>query len=88
MQSLNKRAPTKAERRHIERVKDTACVICDAPPPSECHEIEQGAWFTSIALCPECHRGPLGWHGTKVLWRIGKHTELSALNETLRRILG
>ena len=89
MQSKGKPAPTKAERAHIERVKATACVICDAPPPSECHEIEQGQWFTSVALCADCHRGSVnGLHGQRAMWRVTKHTELSALNETLRRIYG
>jgi hypothetical protein len=88
MMSRNKPAPTVAERAHIERVKSTACVICDAPPPSECHEIEQGQWFTSVALCEDCHRGKRnGLHGERAMWRVTKHTELSALNETLRRVL-
>ena len=88
MQSKGKPAPTKAERAHIERVKSTPCVICDAPPPSECHEIEQGQWFTSVALCADCHRGSVnGLHGQRAMWRVKKATELSALNETLRRVL-
>ena len=88
MQSRNKPAPTKAERAHIDRVKSTACVICDALPPSECHEIEQGRWFTSVALCADCHRGSVnGLHGQRAMWRVTKHTELSALNETLRRVM-
>jgi hypothetical protein len=88
MQSKGKPSPTKAERAHIERVTSTACVICDAPPPSECHEIEQGQWFTSVALCADCHRGKKnGLHGERAMWRVTKHTELSALNETLRRVL-
>ena len=88
MQSRNKPAPTAAERRHIERIKAMACVLCDAPGPSECHEIEQGQWFTSVALCADCHRGKRnGLHGERAMWRVTKHTELSALNETLRRVL-
>jgi hypothetical protein len=88
MQSKGKPSRTTAERAHIERVKSTACVICDAPPPSECHEIEQGQWFTSVALCADCHRGSVnGLHGQRAMWRVTKHTELSALNETLRRVL-
>jgi hypothetical protein len=59
------------------------CVVCGASGPSECHEINQGQWFTSMPLCPSCHRGPLGWHGTKALWRIRKMDELDALNKTL-----
>ena len=88
MQSKGKPSRTKAESAHIERVKSTPCVICDAPPPSECHEIEQGQWFTSVALCADCPRGSVnGLHGQRAMWRVTKHTELSALNETLRRVL-
>ena len=42
MWSKNKKAPTRAESEHIARIKEMDCVICDAPGPSEAHEIEQG----------------------------------------------
>lgn len=75
-----------AERRHLARVKELDCSVCDQPGPSEAHHIEQGLQYTCIALCPDCHRGPQGWHGTKVLWRIRKMDELDALNVTLERL--
>ena len=88
MQSRNKSAPTVAERKHIERIKGMRCVVCDASGPSECHEIQQGAWFTSLPLCASCHRdGHNGIHGQKRMWAVMRMDELSALNETLRRIL-
>jgi hypothetical protein len=86
MRSKNKPAPTAAERAHIEQVAGLPCVVCDAPPPSEVHEPEQGLWFASIAVCPACHRGPEGWHGTRLRWKLRKVTELGAINETLRRL--
>lgn len=89
MQSRGKPAPTAAERRHIERIKAMACVLCDAPGPSECHEIKQGQWFTSMPLCADCHRGSVnGLHGQRAMWRVRKMDELDALAETLRRLLG
>jgi hypothetical protein len=89
VQSRNKPAPTKAERAHIERVKAMACVVCDAQGPSECHEIEQGQWFTSMPLCADCHRGAHnGIHGQRRVWLARKWRELDALNETLRRLFG
>lgn len=88
MRTKNARAIDKAERAHLARVKECACVVCDAPGPSECHHIQQGDHFTCIALCIECHRGPMGIHGDKTMWRIHKMNELDALNETLRRVLG
>lgn len=89
MNSKNKRAMTSVERLHVDRVKALDCVLCGATGPSEAHEIEQGAWFLSVALCPDCHRGSRnGIHGEKVMWRTLKMTELQALNETLRRACG
>ena len=88
MQSRNKPAPTAAERAHIERVKSMPCVVCWAPPPSECHEIEQGQWFTSVALCADCHRGSHnGIHGRRAIWNVNKQTELTALNATIRELM-
>ena len=88
MMSKNKRKPTKAESEHIARIKEMSCVVCDAPGPSDCHEINQGDWFTSMPLCKDCHQGSLnGIHGQKRMWSVMKMDEMSALNETIRRIL-
>ena len=88
MQSKNKKAPTVAEKEHIERVKRLACSVCDAPPPSEAHEIKQGQWWTSVGLCPSCHRGPLlGLHGQRRMWAIKKMDELDALAVTIERLM-
>jgi hypothetical protein len=87
VRSKNKPTPTAAERAHIERVKSLPCSVCDAPAPSEAPEPNQGQWFTSIALCTDCHRGPVnGWHGQRVMWRIHKLDELGALNITIARL--
>ena len=78
---------TASEREHVERVKSLPCSVCDQPGPSEAHEIEQGYWFTTVALCSDCHRGSVnGLHGQRRMWAIFKMTELSALNETLRKL--
>lgn len=81
--TLNKR-----ERLHLARVKELDCSVCDAPGPSEAHHVEQGLQYTCIALCVDCHRGPImGWHGQKRGWLIRKMTELDALNITIERLL-
>ena len=85
MWSKNKRRPTAAEARHIERLSCLPCVIDDAQPV-EVHEFEQGQWFTAVPLCPACHRGPDGWHGTRLRWKLAKMDMLSAINETYRRL--
>lgn len=88
MQSKNKKPPTQAERHHIERVKSLPCSVCDASAPSDCHEINQGQWFTSIALCKSCHTGSLnGIHEQKRIWAIKKMDELAALNVTIKRLM-
>jgi len=79
-----------ADRRHLLRVKELPCSVCDAPGPSQAHHIRQGQQYTAVALCPSCHGGPgfhSGWHGTKTLWRIKKWDELDALNVTIQRLL-
>lgn len=91
MQSKNKPAMSREERAHVERVKLLPCSVCDGgggeAAPSEAHEIEQGNWWTAIALCESCHRGPLlGWHGDKRAWLIRKMKELDALAVTIRRL--
>lgn len=86
--SKNKPAPTVAERAHIERVAALPCSVCDLTGPSEVHEIKQGAWYLSVALCPICHRGPVhGLHGQRAAWKIRKMDELDALAVTYRRLL-
>ena len=88
MQSKNKSKPSAGERLHIAKIKLMPCIICQASPPSECHEINQGQWFTSMPLCADCHRGSLnGIHGQRRLWNVYKMDELSALNETVRLLM-
>ena len=74
-------------RAHLARVRALQCSVCDAPGPSEAHHIRQGLQHTAVALCPECHRGPvLGWHGQKRAWAVRKLDELDALDITIGRL--
>lgn len=86
MQSKNKKAPTAAEARHIAQVANLHCVVCKASPPSEVHEPEQGMWWISMPLCAACHRGPEGWHGTRLRWKLRKVSELAAINSTIKEL--
>lgn len=85
MRSKNSAPITKAESHHMLMVKETRCVTCDAPY-SEAHHIRQGLHYLTVALCSDCHRGPLGIHGNKTMLKIKHWDELDALNETLRRL--
>ena len=76
------------QRKHLGRVKELPCSVCDASTPSEAHHIEQGLQYTAIALCPDCHRDPvLGWHGQRRMWAVRKMDELKALNVTISRLM-
>ena len=89
MQSKNKLQPTAAERKHIASVKLLPCSVCNEPAPSHCHEIKQGQWFTSLALCEDCHTGGLnGLHGQKRMWKVMKMDEIDALAVTIERLMG
>ena len=88
MQSKNKPRPTKAQCAHIMRIKEMGCALCEASGPSEAHEIKQGQWFTSIPLCPDCHRGAHnGLHGQRRMWDVMKMDEIDALAVTVQRLL-
>lgn len=87
MFSKNKPAMTAQERTHVGTIKGMACAVCEAPGPSEAHEIVQGLWFLSVPLCADCHRGGVnGLHGQKAMWKVMHMNENDALNETLRRV--
>ena len=87
MKTKNARAITPDERAHMGRVKELACSVCNTPGPSEAHHVKQGCHMTTIALCPDCHRGSVnGWHGQKAMWRIHKLDEIDALNITIKRL--
>lgn len=84
MRSKNKKAQSAQESRHVGRVAALPCIVCGTYDGSEVHEPEQGMWFISIPLCYLCHRGPEGWHGSRLRWTLRKMTELKAINETGR----
>jgi hypothetical protein len=77
------------ERKHLARVKELPCSVCDQPGPSEAHHVKQGQQYTAVALCESCHRGALmGLHGQRRMWAIKKMDELGALNVTVCRLMG
>lgn len=86
MRSKNHKAITASESKHMGRVKELDCIVCGAPGPSDAHHPEQQLHYITIPLCPACHRGPQGWHGDRLRWKLRNMTELKAINET-RRIM-
>lgn len=88
MWSKNKSPMDTAERRHVDRIKQMDCGVCDKAGPSDAHELEQGQWFTSIPLCKDCHQGSHnGIHGQKRIWNVLKKTPLTVLNDTIRKLV-
>lgn len=84
---------TAAAKRHMGRIKQLPCGVCDQAGPSEAHHIRAGQGmsqraddFLTIPLCIPCHRGPQGIHGDKTLWRIFKVDELTVLARTIERL--
>lgn len=87
MRTKNAKPITAAESRHMAWVKEQPCAVCDKTGPSEAHHFAQGLHFTTIPLCPSCHRdGFNGIHGQARIWKALKKTELSCLNETIARM--
>ena len=79
---------TAAERKHLGRIKEMSCSVCDAPGPSDAHHIEQHKQYLCIPLCKDCHQGSFaGIHGQKRAWIQRKMTEMDALNITIKRLL-
>lgn len=75
-----------AERLYLAWVKEQPCGVCNHPAPSDAHHIEQHKQYLCIPLCKDCHQGSFnGIHGQQRMWKIKKVTELSVLNDTIRR---
>ena len=79
---------TAKERKHLLRVKELPCSVCDAAGPSDAHHVKQHRQYTCVALCKDCHQGSvMGWHGQKRMWSLKKMDEIDALNITIARLL-
>lgn len=85
-----------AGKRHMGRVAQLSCALCGTIPV-EVHHIREGEaaggaqrasdWLT-VPLCPDCHRGPRGVHGDKMILKVWKKNEHHLLAETLERLYG
>lgn len=78
---------TAQERRHVAKVKEMNCGVCDQAGPSDAHHIKQHNQYLVIPLCRDCHMGYNGIHGTKAVWGTKNITELDVLNETIKRLI-
>ena len=79
---------TANERKHLAAVKNLPCGVCGSQQGSEAHHIEQHLQYTCIPLCADCHRGSFnGIHGQKRIWKVTKKTELTVLNDTIKKLM-
>jgi hypothetical protein len=79
---------TAKEKKHLARVKELPCSVCDASGPSDAHHVKQHRQYTCVALCKDCHQGSvMGWHGQKRMWSLKKMDEIDALNITIQRLI-
>ena len=79
---------TQTERKHLAAVKELPCGVCGSQQGSEAHHIEQHLQYTCIPLCADCHRGSFnGIHGQKRIWKVTKKTELTVLNDTIKKLM-
>lgn len=76
---------TAAEKRHLTRIKEMPCSVCSHPAPSQAHHVKQDSAYHCVPLCESCHKDI---HGMKNIWRVYKMDEVSALAETIKRIVG
>ena len=83
---------TAAQRKHLGRVAELACVVCGAHGV-HVHHVREGQgmaqrasdWLT-VPLCPACHTGPRGIHGDKSNMRQRKLDEMDLLALTIEAL--
>lgn len=84
---MHSKTLTVKHREHLAKVKSLPCGVCGAAPPSDAHHIEQGLHYLCIPLCKDCHQGSHnGIHGRRSMWNVLKKTELSVLDDTVRKL--
>ena len=78
---------TQDEKRHLQKIKEMPCGVCNAPGPSDAHHIKQGLQYLCIPLCKDCHQGSFnGIHGQARIWSVLKKDEMTVLNGIIERL--
>ncbi len=77
----------RAEKKHLERVSNLGCLVCDAP--ANVHHIRTERIkndFLTIPLCREHHQGDFSIHMSKRQFENIYGSELHLLAETLKQL--
>ena len=75
------------DKEHLANIKAMPCGVCGASGPSDAHHIEQGLHHLCIPLCKDCHQGSHnGIHGRRHIWAVMRKTEMSVLNDTIKKL--
>lgn len=89
-----KKAATKAERRHLDRVASLGCIACQADgyedTPAEIHHLDRNRnHMRVIPLCPYHHRdGGYGFavHAGRPIWTERYGTEEELLEQVNKQV--
>lgn len=80
---------------HMDRIAGLGCVLCfelgRGYVPAEVHHVFDTAArsdFLTVPLCPDCHRGPNGFHGLgqRAFEARYKTSEAKLLAKTIERL--
>lgn len=84
---MNSKNLTAKDRLYLATIKAMPCGVCGVSGPSDAHHIEQGLHHLCIPLCKDCHQGSHnGIHGRRHMWNVMRKTEMSVLNDTIKKI--
>ena len=78
---------TAHSKRHMQRVRELGCLICDLP--ASAHHIRTERIkddYLTIPLCPACHTGDFSIHMDKRSFENVYGSELHLLAETIKKL--
>ena len=85
---------TKIEKRHLARVASLPCACCGAEGPSCVHHLrhsqgmaQRASHMLTVPLCHSCHQGDSGIHGSRVMMKVYKVSELDMLAATIEKMV-
>ena len=90
---MTKKPATAKEKRHLGRVAELGCIVCDSP--ANVHHIREGqgvgmraSHYLTIPLCREHHQGEFSIHNSRREFQNIYGGELDLLAQTIERLGG